>query len=123
MVIRAFIVVIVLSVMFYHTVIVQHIHYVTIPLAILAIGAAMNITVVQANGGRMPVYGWRGDPAKLEQSTEHVQGTSESKLQWLSDKYGWPKARFSLGDFFIYTGLAMFWFMCGLYLLKLPQVK
>lgn len=70
------------------------------------LGCLCNFLVTAANNGYMPVLGWGGDPSALADGV-HIQGGAGSRLLWLADVHGTALFRYSIGDVFLFAGIAL----------------
>jgi hypothetical protein len=78
---------------------------------LLALGGALNVAAIAANGGVMPTSGWAMDAAGLQPSTVFVNSApvADAHLLWLGDVLPVPLPLalsnvLSVGDLLIYAG-------------------
>jgi Family of unknown function (DUF5317) len=76
-------------------------------LALLLTGSSLNQTVMNANGGKMPVAMDRSTIVVFD--SRHEPLTPQTRYKWLADIFWFPGYLFSLGDIFIYSSVVIFW--------------
>lgn len=70
------------------------------------LGIIFNATVVLSNGLKMPVKVAEGESVWDE--VTHTPMTSDTRFALFADRYRFAGRCFSLGDFYIITGIALF---------------